>query len=131
LLQEKLLSGDITAGKGLIVQQVSPAFAPLPEASAAALESHETWWIDKSKRWFIHIQNVTSFNLDAIEFSLNSGACAKPTSPVRKTIIHLEHPIRVANEAVINFASPITNGVFGEVQCGIISAAWGAQSKDI
>lgn len=123
-LQEKLLSGDITASKGIVVEHVSPTFVPIPETNTAALEGHETWWIDKSKRWFIHIQNVTSFNLAAIEFSLNSGTCAKPTSSVRRTIIQLEHPIGPTSEAVLNFTGPITDHVAGEVQCGIISAAW-------
>lgn len=130
-LQEKLLSGDITASKGIVVGQVSPMFVPIPKTSADALEGHETWWVDKSKRWFIHLQNVTSFNLGAIEFSLSSGTCAKPTSPVRKTIIQLEHPIGTTSEAVINFAGPIADHVASEVQCGIISAAWGTPSKGV
>lgn len=128
-IREKLLNGDMAAGKGLIVPHAPSTLAPLVETDVAALEGRETWWINKSKRWFIHIQNVTSFDLGAIEFSLNSGTCAKPTSPIHKTIINLENPIRATNEAVVNFANPAANDMPGEVQCGTISAAWGTPTK--
>jgi hypothetical protein len=125
LLQEKVLEGEISAGKGFASQQVSIGFSPLQETDVAMLEGRSTWWVDKSKRWFIHLQNVTLSNLEAFEFALNSGSCAKPTSEVRKVIIQLERPIRAGDQAVINFSNPIATETSDQVQCGVVSAAWG------
>ena len=124
LLQDRVLGGEIPAGRGFATQQASSNFSPMPGTDAAMLEGRSTWWIDQSKRWFIHLQNVTSSNLEAFEFALNSGTCAEPKSAVHKVVVQLERPIRAGDQAVINFTNPIPADT-SVGQCGIVSAAWG------
>ena len=123
-LQKQLMSGDIAAGKGFISPQASPSFAQLPESDAAMLEGRSTWWIGEDNRWFIHLQNVTTSNLEAFEFALNFGSCAAPTSPVQKLIVQLDRPVPAGEQAVINFPKPISADTSGQNLCGVVSSAW-------
>jgi hypothetical protein len=125
LLKVHVLDGEIPVGKGFVTPQPPSNFSLLSEAEAAMVEGRSTWWIERSIRLFIHLQNVTSSNLEAFEFALSSGPCEEPTPPVRKVIIQLEKPIRAGDQAIINFTNPIPIDKSGLAHCGIVTSAWG------
>lgn len=126
LIREKLLEGDIPASIAFVTQQTPSESQALTAADASTLEKYETWWLSSSgsERWFIYIANLTSSNLSVIEFSVNSGSCSNPTSPVSKINIQLAHSIASGAKAVINFPDPFSHGVAVNIHCGIITGAW-------
>ena len=125
-LRSKVMAGEITAGKGIVSPQISPAFAQLQASDAEMIEGRSTWWIDDGT-WFIHLQNVTQSDLEAIEFAVNFGSCSAPSSPVQKALIQLQRPIRTGEQAVINFTRPISTDKVEESMCGVVTAAWGSR----
>lgn len=128
-LRERVLSGDIPAGKGVISQTISPAFAELSPEEVEMLEGRSTWWVGESGTWFIHLINATNADLEAIQFSVNFGSCKAPTSPVERTSIQLVRTIRAGEQAVISFPKPISTENIEPLMCGTVSAAWGPRGS--
>ena len=125
-LMSKVMSGDIPAGKGIVSSQVSPSFTQLPASDAEMIEGRSTWWVDNGT-WYIHLQNVTQSDLEAVEFAVNFGSCSAPSSPVQKSLIQLQRPIRSGEQAVINFSTPISTERVEPSMCGVVTSAWGSR----
>lgn len=123
-LKIQLMSGDIIAGKGIIIVQAPQNFNQLPKSDAAMLEGRSTWWVGEDNKWFIHLQNVTTSTLAAFEFTVNAGSCADSSSLSEKFIIQLNRPIPPGEEAVVNFPKPVSTNSPHNRYCGIISSAW-------
>jgi hypothetical protein len=123
-LRTKVMSGDIPTGKGIISTKVSSAFTPMSVSDVDMIEGRSTWWIDDNGTWFIHLQNVSDFDLEAFEFSVTFGSCSAPSSPVQSTVLQLQRPIHSGDQAVVNFSRPISTDNVESIMCGVVTSAW-------
>jgi len=118
------------ANKGLIprmsatVSSKEPRGLPrLPERTTADLADAVTWWSIDQRKWRVFIQNVSTVDLQAFEFSVFRGDCMKPELASRKALLTLEKPIPAGGVALVEFDKAMVDRS-PELECGVISAAW-------